>query len=404
MHPRVVARLAISALVLFGWTAVNAADPAPSAEQKKLETACAKGGPKECYELGTYLEYDAHDPRAAAARYRAGCDRNYAPSCTNLGSLYGRGVGVPHDDAKAAALYRKACDGKDTMACDNLAAFLHPRHRCRAGRGGGAGALSAELRGGGQRRLPEFGVRVHDRQPHACGSGQGGDPLAAGLRRQAPRRAATSATSTCAARASPGIPGWPAASTSRVATAGTRRPARCCRTDWPAGPGRLRRVLEPEWRRPALSAARRRQDLHLASLLQDLEVKVTPGFRQKTATDRMSSPFDKHGGGEGGGLADPVDGIGQHAYQPHPTAGPVQLAFPFGQRVPQSSSLFCFARRIPACAAGWFRSRADRRDGLRRGGPPPAPLASRADLSRSSFSRFRRDGGPLLRRRRWRRG
>src|SRR5580765_2508846 len=113
MHPPTLAPMVISALVVLGRQAEGAATPAAAAEQKKLEAACAKGGPKECFDLGAYLEYEAHDPHAAAARYQDGCDRNYAPSCTNLGSLYGRGVGVAHDDAKAAALYRKACDGKD---------------------------------------------------------------------------------------------------------------------------------------------------------------------------------------------------------------------------------------------------------------------------------------------------
>src|SRR5215469_5166315 len=104
MHPCPVASVVISALVVAGWPAEGAAAPDARAEQKKLEAACAKGGPQECFDLGAYLEYEAHDPHAAAAHYRNGCDHHHAPSCTNLGSLYGRGAGVAHDDAKAAAL------------------------------------------------------------------------------------------------------------------------------------------------------------------------------------------------------------------------------------------------------------------------------------------------------------
>src|SRR4051794_18671847 len=76
----------------------------------KRESACAAGQLDVCFDLGTHLEYEAHKPAGARGYYQQACDGGLARACTNLGSLYGRGLGVARDDAAAAVLYRKACD------------------------------------------------------------------------------------------------------------------------------------------------------------------------------------------------------------------------------------------------------------------------------------------------------
>jgi hypothetical protein len=51
------------------------------------------------------------------------CTKGQANSCTNLGSLYESGTGVPQDKSRAAALYKQGCDGNDGAACLDLAYF-----------------------------------------------------------------------------------------------------------------------------------------------------------------------------------------------------------------------------------------------------------------------------------------
>src|SRR5262249_26465718 len=114
------------AIKRFSHIIVVAFTPVACAKSQRalLERSCDAGEADACYRLGTHLEYEAHDARAALPRYRLACDRSHARACTNLGSLYGRGEGVGRDDATAAALYKKACDGNDAMGCANLADFL----------------------------------------------------------------------------------------------------------------------------------------------------------------------------------------------------------------------------------------------------------------------------------------
>ena len=56
----------------------------------------------------------------AANYFQKGCDKRDAYSCTNLGYMYWRGLGVKKDLAKMIGLYTKGCSGGDPSGCHNL--------------------------------------------------------------------------------------------------------------------------------------------------------------------------------------------------------------------------------------------------------------------------------------------
>lgn len=57
--------------------------------------------------------YKAHE------LYKKSCDMKYANACSNLGYLYGRGLGVRQNHSTAKKYYGKACDFGDQLGCDN---------------------------------------------------------------------------------------------------------------------------------------------------------------------------------------------------------------------------------------------------------------------------------------------
>ena len=81
-----------------------------------------------------------NDLTAAVALYQKACDAGNAHNCTQLGSAYHHGRGIPRDVAKAAALYQKACNGGDMLGCTNLGASYergNQRRSCAAPRATG---------------------------------------------------------------------------------------------------------------------------------------------------------------------------------------------------------------------------------------------------------------------------
>ena len=84
--------------------------------------ACRGGITDECLQRG--LKGYETDGAVAARYWRAACDAGDAESCTNLGILHRKGIGMDPDQAAAARLYRQGCDGGDARGCTNLG-FLH---------------------------------------------------------------------------------------------------------------------------------------------------------------------------------------------------------------------------------------------------------------------------------------
>jgi TPR repeat protein len=56
----------------------------------------------------------------AAQLWHLGCADGHLPACTNLGILYGGGIGVDADLAEAARLLRQSCDGGYARGCSHL--------------------------------------------------------------------------------------------------------------------------------------------------------------------------------------------------------------------------------------------------------------------------------------------
>lgn len=57
------------------------------------------------------------DDTARVSVYMGECNYGKMASCTNLGTFYRMGWGVPRDLLRAGALYKKGCDGGDANGC-----------------------------------------------------------------------------------------------------------------------------------------------------------------------------------------------------------------------------------------------------------------------------------------------
>ena len=80
--------------------------------------ACRGGITEECLRRG--LDTYEQNGALAAQYWRAACESDDASSCTNLGVLQEKGIGLETDLAAAARLYRQGCDGGDALGCTNL--------------------------------------------------------------------------------------------------------------------------------------------------------------------------------------------------------------------------------------------------------------------------------------------
>ncbi|MEM8553344.1 MAG: hypothetical protein AAGF71_00825 [Pseudomonadota bacterium] len=101
-----------------------AADPATQLDM--LVAACADGVTDECDQRGVdRYEVDAY---YAHRLWTAACAGGRASSCTNLGFLYERGLGVDQDYARAYELYEQGCDGGNAIGCTNLGVLYDEGH------------------------------------------------------------------------------------------------------------------------------------------------------------------------------------------------------------------------------------------------------------------------------------
>jgi hypothetical protein len=94
----------------------------------KMNTACAQGDGKACYDLGAFYEQTntvSNGDERASALYSQACELNYPLACRKLGLKYFLGTGIPRDTPKAIELYTKGCDKSDAESCDNLANIYH---------------------------------------------------------------------------------------------------------------------------------------------------------------------------------------------------------------------------------------------------------------------------------------
>ncbi|MFO0550554.1 MAG: tetratricopeptide repeat protein [Polyangiaceae bacterium] len=82
--------------------------------------------PSVCFDEGNKAE-KANDFKTASAKFQAGCDKDDADCCNNLGVNYENGTGVDKDLDKALALYTKACDKGLILACRNQGIALQDK-------------------------------------------------------------------------------------------------------------------------------------------------------------------------------------------------------------------------------------------------------------------------------------
>jgi uncharacterized protein len=102
--------------------------------------------------LGILSEHVDGDYNVAAGHYRLAADVGYAPSMTNLGTLYLDGKGVPQDDQKAFSLFQQAASQEYMMAYVPLGMMFQQGRGTRQdyasalqwiGKGADAGVISA---------------------------------------------------------------------------------------------------------------------------------------------------------------------------------------------------------------------------------------------------------------------
>ena len=87
------------------------------------QKACDCGYAEGCSNLGTMYEKGEGVPQdhtRAASLYEQACGAGSALGCRNLGFLYETGEGVPQDFIRAANRYEQACDGGAAMGCYDL--------------------------------------------------------------------------------------------------------------------------------------------------------------------------------------------------------------------------------------------------------------------------------------------
>ena len=87
------------------------------------EQACDSGYMPGCTNLGTmYMDGSGvpQDLGRAVSLAQQACDSGYMPGCTNLGTMYMDGSGVAQDLVRAVSLLQQACDGGNMMGCNNL--------------------------------------------------------------------------------------------------------------------------------------------------------------------------------------------------------------------------------------------------------------------------------------------
>jgi hypothetical protein len=82
----------------------------------QIGAACTEAGLIKINGLAGYT-----DALWAVRFFQRGCDLNHPWSCSDLGSLYQKGLGVEANRTKAAALYMKGCKGGDQQGCTLLA-------------------------------------------------------------------------------------------------------------------------------------------------------------------------------------------------------------------------------------------------------------------------------------------
>jgi TPR repeat protein len=86
--------------------------------------ACNDGSSRGCNHLALHYLYaqggHVQDNATAVKYFTKGCDKHDAYSCTNLGYMYWRGLGVKKDLPKMVTLYTEGCSGGDPSGCHNL--------------------------------------------------------------------------------------------------------------------------------------------------------------------------------------------------------------------------------------------------------------------------------------------
>jgi uncharacterized protein len=90
-----------------------------------FERACSGGFAEGCSNQGTLYERGLGVPvnvGDAQRAYSQACRRGSALGCSNLGVLYAEGRGVAADDAAAARLFSEACRAGSQVGCANLLA------------------------------------------------------------------------------------------------------------------------------------------------------------------------------------------------------------------------------------------------------------------------------------------
>eukprot|EP01036_Dinobryon_divergens_P022221 gene22221-30462_t len=92
------------------------------------EASCADGtgDPTACHHVGEFFSVVKENYENAAKIYSNNClNRNYGPSCFNLGRLFVAGKGVPQSDEKAEEMFGKSCESKHLQGCYHQALFLY---------------------------------------------------------------------------------------------------------------------------------------------------------------------------------------------------------------------------------------------------------------------------------------
>jgi hypothetical protein len=93
---------------------------------------CDEGDPGGCTEAANMLLADPSQSAAAVPLLIRACDGGEQLGCSNLGTLYFDGDGVPKDEARAADLFERSCAAGNAFGCANLGrAFDEGRGRPR---------------------------------------------------------------------------------------------------------------------------------------------------------------------------------------------------------------------------------------------------------------------------------
>ena len=128
----------------------------------RFRHACEQGEMSGCHEVAPFYLLGiggvAANEAFSVQLYQLACERDYGPSCTELGRITITGAGVPQDDLAALLLFQKGCKLKDGAGCtelgdryykgeagapqDNIAAFGWFADGC--GKGDPQGCIMAE--------------------------------------------------------------------------------------------------------------------------------------------------------------------------------------------------------------------------------------------------------------------